>query len=336
MAMPPDQFQIMLQQQQHQQATQSFRNMCANEGRVGGYVDDANQFADQSQNPSPYVPPFVVPGLALGPLAGTADDNNGGCNLQFGYGVEPKKRKLEVQDFFENNSQISSLDVTHPLSVSTGLGLSLDHGKMSSSGDSGLFSLIGEDIGRELRQQDVEIDRFLKVQADCLRQAVLRKMQEQQLKTVSYLENKVLNKLQAKESELRIINQKNMVLEEQIENEKMKVDIWKQRADYNENIVNSLRHNLQNIYAQNDVNKEGFGDSDTASCCNGRATDLHLLCKGNSFMRELMTCKGCGVKEVCMLLLPCKHLCVCKECESKLSHCPLCHSSKLFGVEVYM
>jgi len=48
--------------------------------------------------------------------------------------------------------------------VSTGLGLSLDNTRLTSTGDSALLSLIGDDIERELQQQDVEIDRFLKVQ----------------------------------------------------------------------------------------------------------------------------------------------------------------------------
>uniref|UniRef100_A0A7N0TPZ4 RING-type domain-containing protein n=1 Tax=Kalanchoe fedtschenkoi TaxID=63787 RepID=A0A7N0TPZ4_KALFE len=341
MAIPPDQFQIMLQHQQqnqhqHQQVAQSFRNMYSTDGRVGRYFPDGNHFGDQSQA---YVPPFVVAGLAPVPLAGAADDNNGGCNLQFGYGVEPKKRKLEVQDFFENNSQISSQDILRPVPVSTGLGLSLDNGQVCSSGDSGFLSLIGEDLGKELQQQDEEIDRFLKVQAERMRQAVMQKMREQQMKTVSFLENKVLNKLHEKDSELRMINQKNMVLEDRLEKETMKLDLWKQRAKYNTTMMSALRQRLQEISEQNGLNKEGFGDSeivDTASCCNGRGPDLYYLPKDHSVMQELTTCKGCGQKEVCMLLLPCKHLCLCKECESKLSLCPLCHSSKFFGMEVYI
>lgn len=94
---------------------------------------------------------------------GAADESNREYNLQFG--LEPKKRKLEVQDFFENNSEISSLDILRPMPVSTGLGLSLDNGNMSTSGESGLLlSLIGDDISKELRQQDAEMDRLLKVQ----------------------------------------------------------------------------------------------------------------------------------------------------------------------------
>jgi len=78
--------------------------------------------------------------------------------------LEPERKRLKEQDFLENNSQISSVDFLQPRSVSTGLGLSLDNTRLTSTGDSALLSLIGDDIERELQQQDVEIDRFLKVQ----------------------------------------------------------------------------------------------------------------------------------------------------------------------------
>lgn len=119
----------------------------------------------------------------------------------------------------------------------------------------------------------------------------------------------------------------------------MEAGAWQQRARYNENMITALKFNLQQVYAQSRDSKEGCGDSeveDTASCCNGQSLDFQLLCSNKNDMKELMTCKGCKVNEVCMLLLPCKHLCLCKECESKLTFCPLCRSSKFIGMEVYM
>lgn len=120
----------------------------------------------------------------------------------------------------------------------------------------------------------------------------------------------------------------------------VEVAAWQHRAKYNESMISALKLNLQKVYAQSrDNNREGCGDSevdDTASCCNGGAINFQLMCKENKDMKELMTCRVCRVNEVSMLLLPCRHLCLCKDCESKLSFCPLCHCSKLFGTEIYM
>jgi len=131
------------------------------------------------------------------------------------------------------------------------------------------------------------------------------------------------------------INKKNMELEDRMEQLSMEAGAWQQRARYNENMINALKFNIQ----QSRDSREGCGDSevdDTASCYNDHAIDFHLLCKDNNDMKELMICKVCRVNEVCMLLLPCKHLCLCKDCESKISFCPLCQSSKFIGMKVYM
>ncbi|GKV10246.1 hypothetical protein SLEP1_g21639 [Rubroshorea leprosula] len=311
--------------QQQTQQSRNFRNPYAIEGQISqpvGYYNTAN-VQDQSQHP-PYVPSY---------------GSDGAADLQWNNGLEPKRKRLKEQDFLENNSQLSSVDFLQARSVSTGLGLSLDNNRIASSADSALMSFIGDEIDCELQQQDAEIDRLLKVQGDRLRQAILEKVQANQLQTISFVEEKVLQKLREKEAEVESINKKNMELEERMEQLTMETSDWQQWARYNENMITSLKCNLQQVYAQSRDSKEGCGDSevdDTASCCNGRAIDFHLLCKENNDAKELMTCKVCRVNEVCMLLLPCKHLCLCKDCESKLSVCPLCKSSKFIGMEVYM
>lgn len=174
---------------------------------------------------------------------------------------------------------------------------------------------------------------------DRLRQAILEKVQANQLHTISYFEEKVIQKLREKEAEVENINKKNVDLEMQMEQLALEANAWQQRAKYNESLINTLKFNLQQVYAQSKDSKEGCGDSevdDTASCCNGRATDFHLLCRDSNEMNNLMTCKVCRVNTVCMLLLPCKHLCLCKECESKHSTCPLCQSTKYIGIRVHM
>ncbi|KAJ0577649.1 putative transcription factor C2H2 family [Helianthus annuus] len=334
MAMPDHHhFQNYLQQQQQQQS-KPFRDVFNNiDAPISPPINYMN--ADQAHHP-PYIPQFHVVGFAPG-----ADVSDGGFDLQRNYELELRNSRPKEQEFLENhnaNSQMSSIDFLQPRTVSTGLGLSLDNGRLASSGESSFISgLLGDDLELEMRRQDAEIDRFMKIQADRLRQAVLEKVQTNQLQIISHVEDKFIEKLREKEAMVENINKKNMELELQVEELAMKADTWQQRAKYNENMINTLKYNLQQVYAQGKDSKEGCGDSevdDTASCCNGRAIDFHLLCKGGT--NGAMTCKVCRVNEVCMLLLPCKHLCLCKECESKLSMCPLCQCSKYIGMEVYM
>ncbi|XP_028783990.1 probable BOI-related E3 ubiquitin-protein ligase 2 [Neltuma alba] len=339
MAFPQHHLQQHYQTQPLQPQSKSFRGLRTVDGQMSQQVAFYNppDLQDQTQHP-PYVPPFHVVGFAPGPFP-PADGSDGGADLQWNYGLEPERKRLKEQDFLENNSQISSIDFLQTRSVSTGLGLSLDNTRVASTGDSALLSLIGDDIERELQQQDAEIQKYLRVEGERLRQTVLEKVQASQLQSMSIVEDRVLQKLNEKEAEVESINKRNMELEERMEQLTVEASAWQKRARYNENMIAALKYNLQQVYAQGRDSKEGCGDSevdDTASCCNGRSIDFHLLSKDNNDMKEMMTCKVCRVNEVSMLLLPCKHLCLCKDCESKLSFCPLCQSSKFIGMEVYM
>ncbi|CAL9209001.1 unnamed protein product [Musa hybrid cultivar] len=253
-------------------------------------------------------------------------------------GWEPRTKRVKEQDFLEN-SQISSIDFLQTGTVSTGLGLSLDDRRVAaSSGESPLLlPMVDADIDRELQRMVAEMDSFIKIEGERLRQSILEKFQAKQFQTLAFVEEKILRKIREKDSEVENINKKNMELEEQMKQLVMEVGAWQQRAKYNENMVNSLKYNLEQLHAQNRDNREGCGDSevdDTASCCNGNFS-LQLMLKENKDSKE-MACRVCGVNEVCMLLLPCRHLCLCKECESKLSFCPLCQSSKFIGMEIYL
>ncbi|KAK4253483.1 hypothetical protein QN277_010148 [Acacia crassicarpa] len=45
-------------------------------------------------------------------------------------------------------------------------------------------------------------------------------------------------------------------------------------------------------------------------------------------------CRECGREESCVLMLPCRHLCVCTVCGSSLNTCPVCRSFKTGSVHV--
>lgn len=47
-------------------------------------------------------------------------------------------------------------------------------------------------------------------------------------------------------------------------------------------------------------------------------------------------CRKCGKEESCVLILPCRHLCLCTVCGSTLHTCPICKSFKTASVHVNM
>ncbi|MQM16106.1 hypothetical protein Taro_049060 [Colocasia esculenta] len=322
-----------LTQQQQQQQPRPFRNFVPIDGQVAPATLAFVSSGSIPEQPLPQNPPSFMQVMGLAP-AGAADV--GGGSSGWGEAVlslQPPlgKRRMKEQELLNSSP------------VSTGLGLSLDDRRLaaasSSSGDSSsLLLMLDDEIDRELRRQEAEMERFLKIQGEQLRQAILEKVQSKQLETLASVEEKISRRLREKEAEVEDINRRNWELEEQMKQLTAEVGTWQNRAKYNENMIGTLRYHLQQV-AQSRDSKEGCGDSevdDTASCCNVKPIDFELVCKDSKDLKELMTCKVCRVSEVCMLLLPCRHLCLCKNCESKLSFCPMCQSSKVIGMEIYM
>lgn len=169
-----------------------------------------------------------------------------------------------------------------------------------------------------------------------MRKSILDKVQEKQFLTLASFEEKFRHKIKQKELQIQDVTKRNMELEEQLRKLSYEVGMWQQQAKDNEDMIAALQLKFQQVYAQNQINKrEGCGDSSEVECPKG-GMDFQLLCKGGGEEKEhIMACKACGVNEMCMLLFPCRHLCLCKDCEVKLNFCPICRSSKLFGAEVY-
>lgn len=156
------------------------------------------------------------------------------------------------------------------------------------------------------------------------------------------IEKSVGAKLQEKDFEIETINRKNKELAERIKQVATEAQNWHYRAKYNESLVNLLKTNLQQALSQGaEQMKEGFGDSeidDTASCIdpNNFLNHPSVTIKLSSTKGVNMTCRVCKAKEVSFLLMPCRHLCLCIDCEGLVSVCPVCQLMKTASVQVYL
>ncbi|XP_078432487.1 S-ribonuclease binding protein 1 [Wolffia australiana] len=277
--------------------------------------------ADPPQNPSSYM---HVNGIA--PETGWGE---GALSL---FPLPPNKR-LKEQMFINSQNR----------PVSTGLGLALYDrnmgGASSSVESSSLFLMLDDEVRRELQRQEAELDCFLKSKGEMMRQAVLEKIQAKQLAMLTSIEDRIFRRLREKESEVESINRKNKELEEQMKLLTAEVASWQNRAHDNEIVISTLNLHLQQVLAQSRNSREGCGDSevdDTASCCDVKAEDLRQVSREKKDAKGQLICSFCQIREARMLLLPCRHLCLCKNCEGKLGFCPLCQSSKVVGMEVFM
>lgn len=169
---------------------------------------------------------------------------------------------------------------------------------------------------------------------------VMELNQRQTVQFLSSIEKGVVKKLHEKEIEIDNINRKNKELTERIKHVSVEVQSWNYKAKYNESVVNFLKNNLQQVTARGSVyGKEGYGDSeedDTASFTNPKRCKF-IGGSGNSVPTEMqINCRMCNVKQVSVMLLPCRHLCLCKDCEGSMDECPLCGITKTTSIQVFM
>uniref|UniRef100_A0A0D6R431 RING-type domain-containing protein n=1 Tax=Araucaria cunninghamii TaxID=56994 RepID=A0A0D6R431_ARACU len=241
-----------------------------------------------------------------------------------------------------------------PHLVSTGLQLAayddsrLNQNATSTSGRNNtifpaLVSLLGDDLSAQLQQQNEEIERFMRHQSEKVRLTIEEKNQRHSRALVATVEEGIMRKLKEKETELENATRRNAELEDHVKQLTMDNQIWQTMAKNHEAMVNTLRNNLEQVVAQcREHSREGYGDSeadDAESCCHNdtAAADEHArTLKENKELKAQMTCRVCRRNDICILLLPCRHLCLCKECGGRLDTCPLCNSLKDASVQIYM
>ncbi|KAG5062072.1 hypothetical protein GLYMA_02G035800v4 [Glycine max] len=280
--------------------------------------------------------------------------------------IQPNKRSKEMEDISKQRLQISLnynvhqddaerlASIPNPNPVSTGLRLSYDDDERNSSVTSASGSMaatpsiilsLGDNIRTELDRQQEELDQYVKLQKEQLSKGVRDMKQKHMAALLTSIEKGISTKLKEKDVEIENMNRKNRELAERIKQVAVEVQSWHYRAKYNESIVNTLRNNLQQAISQGaEQGKEGFGDSevdddasyiDPNNFLNILAAPINSTHKSYQDMENL-TCRACKVKTVSMLLMPCRHLCLCKDCEGFINVCPICQLIKTASVEVHL
>ncbi|CAL0311895.1 unnamed protein product [Lupinus luteus] len=279
---------------------------------------------------------------------------------------QPTKRSSEMENISKHQKLQISLNynicqddanrsgiIPNRNPVSTGLRLSYDDDEHNSSvTSSGSISAtpsimlsLGDNIRAELDRQQDELDQYIKLQKEQLSKGVRDIKQKHMATLLTSIEKGVCKKLREKDVEIENMNRKNRELAERIKQVAIEAQNWHYKAKYNESVVNVLRNNLQLAISQGvEQGKEGFGDSeddDAASYIDPNnflsipavpMKSTYKSCQG----MENMSCRACQAKEVSMLLMPCRHLCLCKDCDGFVNVCPVCQLIKTGSVEVHM
>ncbi|KAL5700502.1 RING-type E3 ubiquitin transferase [Ranunculus cassubicifolius] len=188
------------------------------------------------------------------------------------------------------------------------------------------------DLSSHIFQQNQEMDSLILLENQKLESRLKEVHKKHSKSLLSVIEQQVSKKMQEKENELAIARRQNAELEEKLRQMSAETQIWFNVAKNNESMVSTLKSSLEQILVQKQGQlNEGFGDSESV------VDDAQSSCdEDNNQMKVRRCCKVCQENEVSVLLLPCRHLCVCKNCDTNLlGTCPICNSLKNASLEIF-
>ncbi|KAI3761368.1 hypothetical protein L1987_51782 [Smallanthus sonchifolius] len=257
------------------------------------------------------------------------------------------QQKLQrcLNNFCQDDAGITRTTM-NPNHVSTGLKLSYGEEERNSSitfvneNLRGLHPVTHSFINSIQPEMDCHhkiLDHYVKVQEENMVKGIRELNQKHTALLLNTLETEVTKKLNEKDVEIILMNRRNMELGLKIKQVSMEAQAWHYRAKYNESVVNALKNNLQQIIPQkHDQGKEGYGDSEVDDAASYANVNDPLGNPNPTISMKPLNCKACNGKEVSVLLLPCRHLCLCKDCEVLVEKCPVCQTTRSESVHVFM
>lgn len=275
-----------------------------------------------------------------------------------GVGANPRKRSRETvaataaaasQPSPPTLVNLSQLHTQQPNVVSTGLRLAFgeqqhqhqhqhQHQQQSVFPSYTLPSFLTEDLATQIKQQRDEIEQFLQVQSEQLRRTLTERRQKHYRALLGTVEESASRRLKEKDAEVEKAVRRNAELEERVARLRVEAQVWEAKARAQEVTAASLQAQLQQammvgVGGQNN-REEGFG------CDGGEgqaddAESAHI--DPERVVPSGPMCKACWKRVATVLLMPCRHLCLCTGCDAGgVEACPLCFCPRSGSFEVYL
>ncbi|KAI4312507.1 hypothetical protein MLD38_037314 [Melastoma candidum] len=201
--------------------------------------------------------------------------------------------------------------------------------------------VLGRDAAVQIQSEQRELDCLVSLHTQRLRMELEERALRRSKVLTSAVREAVTAAIREKDEEISSLTKLNWALNERIRTISVENDLWRGLAQSNEAAANSLRTDLERVLMSSclmedrkvvpqgdDDDAESFcGSSDCASAGHDAAASdvARRGCKGS-----------CGGRnEATVLVMPCRHLCLCSACGSgSRESCPVCGSDITASVHV--
>lgn len=176
-----------------------------------------------------------------------------------------------------------------------------------------------------------------------MRRAVAEKRQGHYRALLSAAEESVARRLREKEVEVEKAARRNAELEARAAQLSVEAQVWQAKAKAQEATAASLQAQLQQAIMSGGAQEKGggcFAEDGGLSCAvgvEGQPEDAEsAYIDPDRVVMSGPKCRGCGKRVASVVVLPCRHLCICTECDAHFRACPVCLTIKNKTVEVYL
>ncbi|KAL6561864.1 hypothetical protein OROGR_002871 [Orobanche gracilis] len=200
----------------------------------------------------------------------------------------------------------------------------------------------GEYILPQVQQYQMEVDAIISQHTKRIRVELLERQKQQARLMAAAIGEVAMKKLKEKDDQIQRMGKLNLALQERVKSLYVENQLWRDLAKTNEAAAISLRSNLDQVLLHRCVGGGGgrraVAEEEVESCCGSNSSCSDEDNQGSGCVGD-RRCKMCGERESCVLLLPCRHLCLCGVCGSgsrQLQACPVCNSSMNATLHVNM